>query len=312
MKFTRARLMVVAQSLLFFGLAENCLAQATIPGELGVAVVAPGIAVTEALPKLSPLGQVERRLMVYEERLVRWRELAARTANPEQMAHRPTEWGGCYSALEGLVGGYGRLLEQVAHHHEAGLDPWQVMGDDIAFLEGECPRVYQRVSELVPVAVPEQTHPDAAASAAASGLPVIGEPQAPVGEQEQLEAWNRAVVLFDAGKYDEAIPALAGLVNTSYGGAAKERLLKAQTEIAKQLRSQAAGIFVKVRKAETSAQKCKLLEESWTLLNIIVTSYPEIAVIDKVKQNLGLVEEQLKDLDPALLQRLKNPTVAKN
>lgn len=309
MRTGRASLIILAPALLALGLAGNCLAQSGVPGALVFAEVAPVATVVPSAPSLSPLGQVERRLMVCEERLARWREMATMTAAPELAARRPGEWAGCYAALEGLVGSYGRLLEQVAHHHEVGLAPWQILGDDIAFLEGECPQVYRRVAELAGGGEREVVTHGPPAGAAVSPVPsAAGGPVATtMGEAEQLEAWNRAVGLFDAEKYAAAIPELASLVNTSaYGGGAREKLLKAQTELAKELRSQAAGLFVKARKSETPAQKKKLLEESWTLLNKIVTAYPEVAIIDKVKQNLTQIEGQLEELDPALLHQLKS------
>ncbi|NTV14139.1 MAG: hypothetical protein HGA96_09470 [Desulfobulbaceae bacterium] len=307
MKFACATLIILSPVLLTLGGAGSCRAQAGVPGELVVGEMAAASAAMETgAANLSPLGQVERRLLVCEERLARWRELAAWTASPELLARRPVEWAGCYATVEGLVGGYRRLLELAAHHHDAGLDPWQVLGGDIAFLEGECPQVYRRLSDLTGGGRPAVT-PPVAPAAGPAGLPVAGGQLVPLGEQEQLEAWNKAVGLFDAAKYDEAILALSGLVNTSYGGAAKEKMREAQTVVAKQIRSQAAGLFVKVRKTEVPAQKKKLLEESWTLLNKIVTTYPEVGIIDKVKQNLTQIEEQLEGLDPALLQHLKHP-----
>ncbi len=303
MKSANAALIILAPVLFVLAITGSGLAQSGVPGAMVVGEIAP-LSAPMAAPSLSPLGQVERRLLVCEERLARWRELAAVTASPELAARRPVEWAGCYAALEGLVGDYGRLKEQVAHRHEVGLGLWQILGDDIAFLEGECPQVYRRAADLLAgggaEVVPPGPHP-----VAAPGLPVVVEVP-PLGESEQLVAWNTAVGLFDAGKYEEVIPELAGLVNTSaYGGVAKEKLLKAQTEVAKQLRSQAAATFVRARKSETPAQKKKLLEESWALLNKIVTTYPEVAIIDKVKQNLSQIEDQLEDLDPASLQQLK-------
>lgn len=305
MKFARATLILLTPLLCVFGVIENSLAQAAdqrggVGGEL--------LSVPTSLEQganLSPLGQVERRLLVCEERLARWRGLAALTASPELAARRPSEWAGCYANLEGLVGGYRRLLELVGQRRESGLDTWQVLAGDIAFLEGECPQVYRRVSDLTSDGGPGGVSPGQTV-AATPGSPVVGPPPQ-LGEPELLEAWNKAGALFDAGKYEETIVELAVLVNTSYSAVAKEKILKAQTEVAKQLRTQAAGLFVKARKSDVSAQKKKLLEESWALLNKIVTTYPEIAIIDKVKQNLSQIEEQLEELDPALLHHLRNP-----
>lgn len=315
MRFARPWLLNSTTVFFSLWLVGNCLAQPGEPGTLAVPQGAP-------TPKLTVLGQMERRLLVSQERLGRWRELAARTATSELAARRPPEWAGCYAVLEGLAGGYSQLLEQLGHHHEGTLEPWKVLVEDIAFLEGECPQVYQRVAEhaaeggmpVFAVPVPATTGAPGAVSAAAPVAttptpPPAAEAQAaPLAEQEQVEAWNKAAGLFDAGKYEEAIPGLASLLKTSYGPVAKEKLLKAQNEVATQLRKQAAGIFVKARKTEGVSQKTKLLEESWALLNKIITTYPEAGIVDKVRQNLAQIEEQLADLDPGLLQRLKNPS----
>jgi len=310
MKFARAALIGLIPLLFTLVGSGNGLAQVGAPGPLVVGEVVSVPTPTEQGVNLSPLGQVERRLLVCEERLTRWRELAAQTTSAELAARRPSEWAGCYATLEGLVGGYRRLLDLVAHRHESNLDTWQVLGGDIAFLEGECPQVYRRVSDLTTGGGPGGAPPGQTVTASLAP-PVVGS-LSQLGEPEQLEAWNKAAALFDAGKYDEAIVDLAVLVNTSYSVAAKEKILKAQTEVAKQLRIQAAGLFVKARKTDAVAQRKKLLEESWTLLNKIVTTYPEVGIIDKVKQNLTQIEEQLEELDPALLHHLKSPIADKS
>lgn len=246
-------------------------------------------------PELVPLARAESRLAAYGEKLARWRELGERTAVPPLALRRPAEWAGCYAAVESLARGYDRLRLELVRGSEAAVDLalWQVVFDDIAFLEGGCGQVYQQVSGLV-VDEPRVVAP---------GQPGVGGQNPPLGEQEQLEKWQRAVTLFDSGNYDEAIGEFSGLLNTARALAAREKIREAQTLVATQLRRQAAGILA--RKTDDPAQKKRLLLEAWTLLNRIISNYPEAAIIDKVKQNQAQVEVQLDQLDPALLPRLK-------
>ncbi|HSH13801.1 MAG TPA: hypothetical protein VLA15_08625 [Desulfurivibrionaceae bacterium] len=241
-----------------------------------------------------PLVRVESRLATYGAQLVRWRELGELTANPALAIRRPAEWADCFAAVEHLVRGYGRLQEEL--RREAGVDgaSWSVVFADIAFLEGGCGQVYGQVADLAGVGEPRVV---------AQAQPQVARPQPVLREQEQLEKLQRAVALFDSGNYDEAIGEFSGLLNTQHAPAAREKIREAQTVVATQLRRQAAGILAK--KTDDPAQKKKLLIEAWTLLNKIISSYPEASIIDKVKQNQAQIEAQLDQLDPFLLPSLK-------
>lgn len=249
--------------------------------------------------RLPPAARVESRLVFYGEKLAHWRAMGERTSGPALAARRPAEWAGCLADLEKLVRSYDRLKEEVVRRNESGgrevaVDPavWPVLFEDIDFLGGGCGQVYQLVSGLV-------AGGETRVVASGQISSVVQRP--PLGEQEQLDKWNRAVGLLDSGNYDEAITELNGLLDTPQAATAKEKIREAQTLVATQLRRQAAAVLA--RKTDDPAQKKKLLEESWSLLNKIVTSYPDAAIIDKVKQNLAQIEGQL---DPALLQRLKS------
>lgn len=282
-----------------------CFAQLFL-GSGGQAAASDGVAYAagpgqEGRPELVPLGRVESRLDIYGEKLARWRELGEQTAGPVLAVRRPAEWAECYTAVVNLARGYGRLKEELVRGYgpdgreaRTAILPWQLFFDDIAFLEGGCGQVYQQVSALVtgeprPVAPeqPEQVNLNPS-----------------LGEQEQLEKWQRAATLFDSGNYDEAIGEFSGLLNTPLALVAREKIREAQTAVANQLRRQAAGILA--RKIVDAEQKKKLLLEAWALLNKIISGYPEAAIIDKVKQNLAQIEIQLDQLDPGLLPRLKS------
>lgn len=270
------------------------------PGLAAALEVSP-VAAPPGRGELPPLARVEGRLAVYVEKLARWRELAGQTASPALAARRPAEWPACYAAVENLARAYGLLREEAvsAGTPSGGPPSWQVFADDLDFVEGGCGQVLQQVSALA-----EQPAPEAGPGVSSPAGPGPHPPPS-LGEQEQLDRWNRALGLFDSGNYDEAISEFGGLLHTSRAAAARDKIREAGGIVAGQLRRQAAGVFVKARKTEDPAQKKKLLEESWSLLNKIVTAYPEVEIIDKVKQNQTLIEEQLHQLDPALLQRLK-------
>lgn len=78
---------------------------------------------------------------------------------------------------------------------------------------------------------------------------------------------------------------------------------------ATQMRRQAASLFVKARKAEGDDEKKKYLEESWSLLNKIITRYPQVTIIDKVRRNQALIEQLIVQMDPLLLRNLKGTAV---
>lgn len=288
----RKLVLVCGLSLLVGGgeaVAMDGVLPATTPGEPGR---------SEPIP----LVRVESRLALYNEKLAHWRLLGERTAVPSLVARRPAEWAGCVAAVENLAGGYGRLKDELVRHAGAPgptaaaiFAPWPVLFDDIAFLEGGCGQVYQQVSSL---AGSEQRD-------VAPASPAPGVLRPPLGEQEQLEKWTRAVGLFDSGNFDESIGELTGLLNTPQASVARDKIREAQTAVATQLRRQAAGVMA--RKTDDPGQKKKLLSEAWTLLNKIVTGYPEATIIDKVKQNQAQIETQLDQLDPAILPRLKSP-----
>jgi tetratricopeptide (TPR) repeat protein len=125
-------------------------------------------------------------------------------------------------------------------------------------------------------------------------------------DQNQAEKWDRAVALLDSRKYDQAINEFSDLFNTDYDVPAREKIKEAMEAAATQMRRQAANLFVKARKTANYDEKKKYLEESWTLLNKIITHYPEARIIDKTRQNLALIEQQIEQFDSSLLRKLKN------
>jgi len=126
-------------------------------------------------------------------------------------------------------------------------------------------------------------------------------------EQSLAQQWDKAVNLHDSRKYDEAIAAFEALFNTDYDVPAREKIKDSAESASVDMRRKAANLFVQARKARDYSRKRELLKESWGLLNDIARKYPKVKLIDKVKQNIDIIEQQIDLFDPALLRELKGP-----
>ncbi len=121
-------------------------------------------------------------------------------------------------------------------------------------------------------------------------------------EQSLAIQRDDAVNLLESQRYDEAIAAYSALLGTQYNDEALESIVKAADSAAKDKRRQAAGLFVKARKTNDPEQKRYLLYESRRLLQEILEKYPDVEIISKVQQNLAIIEENIQNLFPELLE----------
>ena len=71
------------------------------------------------------------------------------------------------------------------------------------------------------------------------------------------------------------------------------------------MQRKSASFFVKARKERDYERKKELFRESWQLLYDITVKYPDVERIDKVKQHLRALENQIELFDPALLDELR-------
>ncbi|OKY76284.1 MAG: hypothetical protein BM485_03265 [Desulfobulbaceae bacterium DB1] len=116
--------------------------------------------------------------------------------------------------------------------------------------------------------------------------------------------WNDAVAMLDQLQFDQAITLFEQLAdNEAYRLKAQAKIVEASTLAAAELRKEAAAFFVKSRNVQNPEQKGKLLMESRRLLVQVTEKYPQAEIIDKVKQNLQAIEEQLARLNPGLLEQ---------
>ena len=120
-------------------------------------------------------------------------------------------------------------------------------------------------------------------------------------DQALSARWEEAVKLLDLRKYDEAIHAFSALVETDYDIKAAVKIKEASDMAAAELRRNAAALFVKARKTTDRSRKAELLFQSRQLLLKILEQYPRTEIIDKVRQNLEVIEAQILKIDPFVL-----------
>ena len=128
------------------------------------------------------------------------------------------------------------------------------------------------------------------------------ESQRQLEEMALAEQWNAAVNLLDSQLYDAAILAFLALQETEYADKAQAKITEAANLAAGQMRKEAASLFIKAGKTSDIERKKELLLASHQLLKEILVKYPQTDLLDKVNQNLAVLEEQIRRLDPTLLE----------
>ena len=117
--------------------------------------------------------------------------------------------------------------------------------------------------------------------------------------------WDKAVLLLESREFDEAIDIFEKLFNTEYDIPARANIKKAAEAASVGMRRKSANIFVKARREKDDDRKREMLRESWQLLYDITVKYPEVKLIDKVRQNLLIIEKNIDVFDPLMLRELK-------
>jgi hypothetical protein len=128
------------------------------------------------------------------------------------------------------------------------------------------------------------------------------ETQRMVQEQERAIQWENGLNLLDLHQFDEAIAVFGTLQGSSYEEQAREKIVEASNQAAKQLRRQASALFVQARGANLPDRKKALLLESWQLLKGIETRYPGATILEKVRQNTVYLEDYIRQVDPSMLE----------
>ena len=132
-----------------------------------------------------------------------------------------------------------------------------------------------------------------------------------IQEMELTEQWDAAVLLMDSQRFDEAIFAFEALMGTEYEEKATIKIVEAANLGAGQMRKEAASLFIRAGKTPDFEEKKVLLLDSYKMLNEIVFKFPQTDLLDKVHQNIAILEEQIRKIDPALLEELQegNPSL---
>ncbi len=126
-----------------------------------------------------------------------------------------------------------------------------------------------------------------------------------IEEMELTEQWDSAVDLLDSRQYDNAISAFQSFTGTEYEERARMKIVEAANRAAGTIRKEAASLFIRAGKTADLEQKKNLLLDSHRLLTEILTRYPQTELLDKVQQNISVLEEQIERLDPTLLEELR-------
>lgn len=129
-------------------------------------------------------------------------------------------------------------------------------------------------------------------------------------EQTQAGQWEAASRLLGLRQYDEAIAAFSILLDSDYDAKAREKISEAANLAATDMRRQAANLFVKARKTSDPDRKKTLIVESWQMLTQIPIKYPDVDIIDKVLENIKILEQQIRELDPSLLEEMSGGDAA--
>lgn len=122
-------------------------------------------------------------------------------------------------------------------------------------------------------------------------------------EKSLAMQWKSSNDLLDSQRYDSAIAGFAPLLDTTYDAEARQKLQEATNLAAAAQRKQAATLFIKAIKASNPESKKELLLESRQLLQDVLHKYPHADIIDKVAQNLTILDQHIQEFDPALLEK---------
>ena len=120
-------------------------------------------------------------------------------------------------------------------------------------------------------------------------------------EKELQETWNLGQGHLRAKEYDQAIEVFSILQDTAYSERAMIQIEEAVHLAAQENRSKAAELFVQASSTRELEKRTELLLASRELLLSILIKYPQSDLGEKVKRNLSRIEEDIRAIDPALL-----------
>jgi len=107
------------------------------------------------------------------------------------------------------------------------------------------------------------------------------------------KAWRQALDLLDRQEYKAAITAFKGLSNTVYGAEARKKSAAASNMAAAAMRREAAALFLKAGRTSDPLSMKKMMFQARDLLRQAIAEYPNVKIIDKIKQNLRALDKQI-------------------
>lgn len=145
-------------------------------------------------------SRVDARMGIYAEKLKNWQTLEEQIISLGLGDRLPDSWSACKNDISEIFSGYSRLMELVQQQSapseeidSVDFDLWGVYYQDMAFLEGDCGRVFKDGASLVK-----------------GGLDRFS-------SQAQLEAEDAVDRYAEGGHYEEAILAYNNLLSSNPG-----------------------------------------------------------------------------------------------
>lgn len=126
--------------------------------------------------------------------------------------------------------------------------------------------------------------------------------------QELQRKWNNGLLLEKNERLDEALVIYSSMIDTEYADKAKAKVADLSLRAAQENRRKAADLFIRYTKTSDIESKKKLLLESRRLLREILTKYPSIDISAKVQSNIERVEQEMRTLDPGLINQADSST----
>jgi tetratricopeptide (TPR) repeat protein len=171
-------------------------------------------------------------------------------------------------------------------------------------------RGIKRIESQANERLSRQTHPDPDVVVGEAGpdreIPGVDSYQPAaisLADQEALQAvFDRGKAQLHAKEYDLAIESFTSLLDTPLAEQARPLIHEASQLAAQEDRQKAADLFVRATGAGDLESKTALLLASRQLLQDVLVKYPQSGLHDKVERNLSRIEDELRAIDPSLIE----------
>ncbi|MBM9536917.1 tetratricopeptide repeat protein [Desulfobulbus alkaliphilus] len=193
-----------------------------------------------------------------------------------------------------------RLVPSVNAIHRdirAQVDDWLNRG--IRRIEDQASERLSRQTSADPGAAVGEVRPDREIP----GVDPFESTAVPTADLEALQTvFDQGMSQLRAKDYDLAIESFTTLVGTPLAEQARPMIHEASKLAAQEERQKAADLFVRATGASDQESKTALLLASRQLLQDVLIKYPESGLNDKVERNLSRIEDELRAIDPSLIE----------